>query len=93
MIHETHYWLCPVVTNNPEPTRLLLAKPNERRFKPTGSWSCKDHKDWGHTIEECRHLHYQVERPIHTGLLHEYGVNPSMLVVDTDATASADSSN
>ena len=34
-----------------------------------------------------------LERPIHTGLLHEYGVNPSMLVVDTDATASADSSN
>ena len=33
---------------------------------------CEYHKDKGHTIEKCHHLHYQVERIVWASLLNKY---------------------
>ncbi|KAL0434520.1 UNVERIFIED_CONTAM: hypothetical protein Slati_2786300 [Sesamum latifolium] len=53
----------------------LLARPRSWRDTPQCPKSdnfCRFHNDYGHTMEECRHLKNEIERLIQNGYLQEY---------------------
>ncbi|KAL0446537.1 UNVERIFIED_CONTAM: hypothetical protein Slati_1781600 [Sesamum latifolium] len=53
----------------------LLSRPRSYKDGPQHPKSdkfCRFHNDYGHTIEECRHLKSEIERLIQNGYLQEY---------------------
>ncbi|KAL0386748.1 UNVERIFIED_CONTAM: hypothetical protein Slati_4546800 [Sesamum latifolium] len=53
----------------------LLSKPRSYKNGPRQPKSdkfCRFHNNYGHTIEECRHLKSEIERLIQNGYLQEY---------------------
>ncbi|KAL0440511.1 UNVERIFIED_CONTAM: hypothetical protein Slati_2534100 [Sesamum latifolium] len=53
----------------------LITRPHSWRDTPQRPKSdkfCRFHNDYGHTMEECRHLKNEIERLIQNGYLQEY---------------------